>query len=631
MHGALVGGVVPVSRSSLASVVVISLFCGLILASGVTVVHAQSPSVSVYVADEYLEPGAEVPIELQILNEGTGVPGEGTITSATVTVEDTPFDVNPETSPIGTIPDGEMRVVSPVLTVPADVDPDDYELSGVVEYQYANGSAVESFDVTVSVREEPRFDLETVEHNLAPGGSGTIEFEIENTGAETAYDLRASLAGEGGLILGDGESTDVIGDLEAGESVVFAVDASLSESAGYGEKSILGEMTYRDANGIERATGPVRGSLTPASAPNVSFTNVTSDLAVGQEGVLSGEVTNEGPDELRNAAIVLTPQSESVIPTETRVPIGNLDSNETSTFETSIDVAPGADPGLRDLEATIEYRGGDWSRLTTDPVDLYVEVGPEQSFSISQVEDTLAVGYDGEITGQLTNEGPNTIDDGVIVIEVMSESLFVEDTRYALPSVDPGETVSFRYPTDVSGSADEGPRQVRFTVEYGGAGGQTHATDPMSARVNVEPRMDEFSLQGITTNISPGQTGELVVEMTNERPETLSNIDARMYASSPLSVVADSAFVPELAPGESAEISFEYRADGNARHTTYPVEFDFEYTTERGQTELSTVYQFPVEVVESGEPDDSWLSPFLVAAVLVGIGVIGGAIWWRRR
>lgn len=623
----------------IALLIIVVLGLGMVaLAPGLAGASEETPNVSVYVADETIETGTEHPLELQVLNDGSGIDGDGSITNVTVSVDDAPFDVNPEVTPVGAIPDGQIGSVAPVLTIPDGVEPGTYTVAGTVNYTYfdanerfRNGT---TFSVDVTVRDEARFELRTIENELTGGETGEISFEIENVGTAPASDITTTMTGTSGVILGDGSAAISIAELAPNESVAFTIDATVPDQQSLDDRPVTATIEYVDDRGFDRLDESVQAAITPNPSPSVVLVDVSATVAVGQEGELTGEIRNDGPRDLERAVVRIEPGSESLVPAETRIPIGSFLVNETATFQTSVQVPPGADDGSRDVDVVVEYRGADGSTLATDRMSAMVDIDPEQTFAIDTVEDTLAVGYDGEITGEITNLGPETIDDAVIVIEPRSDSLFVSDTRYALPSLEPGESVSFRYPTDVSGDADAGPRQVAFTVEYGGADGQTLQTDPMTDRVTVDPRTDEFDLAGIETELRAGATDELVIEITNQLPEPVTDIDAKLFADSPLSVTADSAFVPALAPNESVEISFELQTAGDARLNTYPVELDFEYTTERGETTLSDVYQFPVDVIEddTADDEDSFLSnPFLLGGALLVIVAVLSLLWWNRR
>jgi len=311
--------------------------------------------------------------------------------------------------------------------------------------------------------------------------------------------------------------------------------------------------------------------------------------------------------------------------------IGDLAPGDSTTVTVDAAIAESVSSGLKPLDIAFTYRDGSGIDREAPAETASLAPAAEQSFSIADLADTLSVGYDGEVTGTLVNDGPRSVDDAVLIVEPQSDSLFVEDTRYALPELDPGEQTQFRYPTDVSGQADPGPRQLQFSVEYTGGDRSTLTDGPISQRVDVGDRQDEFSISDDGVSVAQGESSEIELELTNERSETLSNIDARLYTDSPLDASNDEAFVPELAPGESATIAFEVEADEDAATETHPIELDFEYDTERGETKLSDTYQHPIEVVAATDEGSSILSTALPALVILSVAALGIGTWVRRR
>jgi hypothetical protein len=125
----------------------------------------------------------------------------------------------------------------------------------------------------------------------------------------------------------------------------------------------------------------------------------------------------------------------------------------------------------------------------------------------------------------------------------------------------------------------------------------------------------------------------VVIQVTNNDDRALRNVDARAFVDSPLSVDDDQAFVPRLAPNESATIRFSVSADGGALPATYPLSLDFQYETPDGESKLSDTYEVPVRVVE---PEGNGLLPFTDVGVLPVVAVatvllVGAVAVWRWR
>ncbi len=349
---------------------------------------------------------------------------------------------------------------------------------------------------------------------------------------------------------------------------------------------------------------------------------VNRDLVTTARGV-TFEVTDEGPFDVKSGTSsvgTLTEESPASVTQRIKAP-SDLEPGE---YDITVEVDYSYTRQYSEQAGVRDDRSGSTERTLT------LVVADEPRFEISNLQDTLTVGYDGEITGEVTNTGSKPVDDAVLVVEPMSDSLHVEDTRYALSELEAGAVDSFRYPTDVSGQADSGARQVRFTVEYTGDSRETQTTEPISQRVVVDDLQDEFALETVNATVKQGESSDFVLEITNQRPETLSNIDADLYTNSPLDSNNDDAFVSELEPNESATIEFDVLAAGDASTEGHPVELDFQYDTERGDTIVSDVYQQQVTVEAGEESGGLGLGSIVLGGALLLSAVGIGITVWRR-
>ncbi len=499
-------------------------------------------------------------------------------------------------------------------------------------------------------RGEPDLDVYLPDDEVVPGQETTLDLEIQNDGEIDTRgpntDRTLSARGVTVEIVDGGpfevkSGTTPVGTIPDGETVPASQRIVVPDGVEPGAYDLEVEVSYSylAATGgpvgdrKESDTKTVEITVVVVDEPRFSIVETTTDVEPGTSGDAVLEIENVGSQAANDTRASITGTGGVTLDGGSAEEyLGDLAPGDTATVTVEADVPATTSHGEKPFEAVFTYDDPNGIEQTSEAVTGSLAPAASQSFAISDLADTLSVGYDGQITGELENEGPRPVDDAVLVIEPMSDSLHVEDTRYALPELKPGDSTAFRYPTDVSGSADEGPRQVRFTVEYTGAGTNTLTSDPISERVVVDPRQDEFSIEGVETTVTAGESTDLVLEITNERPEPLSNVDAMLYTDSPLDSDANEAFVPELAPGESAEISFDVSAAEDARATTYPVELDFEYRTERGQTELSDTYQYPVEVVENPDTGGGFaggLAAPVLALLAIGLGA-AAAVWWLR-
>jgi len=109
--------------------------------------------------------------------------------------------------------------------------------------------------------------------------------------------------------------------------------------------------------------------------------------------------------------------------------------------------------------------------------------------------------------------------------------------------------------------------------------------------------------------------------ITNDAGQRLTDIEAKLFAESPISVSDDQAYVDSLDQGESTTIEFGISASGAAMTKSYPVSVDFQYEEPDGDTPVSDTYRLPVSVTNSGggsSPLTAIIGVALVAALAIG-------------
>ncbi|GAA0555425.1 hypothetical protein ABNG02_11360 [Halorubrum ejinorense] len=522
--------------------------------------------------------------------------------------------------------------------------------SGYAALSTADGAVAQTDPTPRQVRGSPVLDLFVSQASVPAGAESTVTVDIVNTGEmEIGNQLDPDVTTARGLTLeiDDGDvPIDVedgpipVGDVRTAASPVSVpLDVTVPDDVPDGRYEVEATARYRytfeiipEFNDHKDRRGIEDFDLTIVVDDGARFAvlETDTDAQVGGSGDVTVTLANVGEEIARDAVVSGTTTAPGV-----RLGEGGGQSfvgdwapgeNRTVTFDSSVGTSFGG--GAYALSSTVDYRDSNGIEETAAPARAGVVPVPEQSFSLSNVSGTLEVGYSGTVSGTLTNEGPVDVENAVLVADSGSNRVSLGESRYALPTIPAGESADFSFDADVSGSADPGPRQFRFTTEYDS--GEATLTVEKTRRVEVAPRQPEFDLAVENATVSAGETRRIDVEITNRRPETLSSINAGLYADSPLTAVNDEAFVEELEPGESANIWFEVSAAQSASVEEHPIELDFRYDDERGNDRISDITQVPVTVTPA--TDDGGTPVGLIAVgVLLVVAAVGGAVWYRRR
>jgi hypothetical protein len=536
------------------------------------------PTLDVFLTDRTVAPGTETTVELTIVNTGSIERGSSLDTetatargvSITVDGEDAPVDVSTGDTGVGSIPPGEAVTVPVTVTAPASADGESGELDVDVEYTYT--------EVESAADDETESESFGVPITVREGS----RFEIEDV------DTDAQVGTDGTVEV----EIENVGEADADNVRVTA-------------RSPTGGVTLGAGNGGVQATGP----------------EGDSDATTQQNGANGPAVDGSDTPPTTGGQRTSTVESGAFL--------GELeeDDSEDVEFDTRIDPDLSVESYL--LELTVVYEDEDGILRESPPLATAVEPTGGQTFEIENVTSTLAVGESGTITADLENTGPEDAESPVVRAEPASERIDIGESRVALDDLDDDESTEVTFEADVSGQADPGPRQVTFTVEYG-ANGDRLESDPIVRQVEVAGDQPAFTVSTTDGEIPAGTTETVRLNVTNNRAETVSNVNVFLYPDGPLSVDTDEAFIPELEPGESETVAVEVSVDETASQRAYPLEVDLRYDTETDEDLISEVYQVPVTAAEP-PPDDGLLPSFVslagFAVIVVGTAIV---VRWRR-
>jgi hypothetical protein len=629
----------------------------LVVAAGVGAAHAGaapargSPELDVLAPNNELTPGERGSLSLQITNSGdlefaTENDGSTVTTARVVSVElesDTRgIEVRTGRQSAGTIASGSVGTVEFDIVTAETVSAGTYELDADVEYvhtlqvdefgEQTQREVDEDFTVTVRVTDDARFTVVDVESDVAIGQSGDLNVTIRNRGLSTARDVSLTLQSTGPSTDFEGTTTATryVQRIAPGEARTLAFEATVAPDSPLGEYAVQATVEFEGTDGVPDDDGPFRIGFRPEPERTVSLDVLEQDLSVGARGTVTVSVTNDGPAVLRDSTISLLPRGETTVPIENERVVGTLVPGSSTTVVYPLRLTDAAEPGARQLSFDVGYEDERGDTYRTSPSDVVLEVAPEQSFSLGDIEHTLRVGEEGTLTGRVINEGPGPARDAVLRLGASAESVQPQDTEYPLGTLDAGDQSTFSFPIDVTSSGSPGPRQFAMTVTYETDDGDTAESDALSTRVDIAQSRDEFLITTRNATVEAGTDQTVAFDITNNRDVPLRNVNAQAFADDPLSTTTEEAYVPTIAAGATTTIEFDLEAAATANARTYPLEIDFQYDEPDGDTKLSDTYQVPVEVTPTSRGGGLFSTlgiPLLIAVALV---LAGGVIYMRR-
>ncbi|MEF8829403.1 MAG: COG1361 S-layer family protein, partial [Haloarcula sp.] len=481
--------------------------------------------------------------------------------------------------------------------------------------------------------DDAAFDVVSVDSGARVASTGTVAVTVENTGDEPAREASVTLESTNPeLTVGsDTRSSRFIDTWEAGEQRTLRYRVGTSGDARAEPYQFDLQVDFDDTDGVRKSTTASSLGITPDPEQTFSVRGVDSDVAVGDSGTYNVTLHNDGPVAVRDATVSLRSQSSEIAFGESDSAeqyIGTWEPGETRTVSVDASASDGASVRGYAISATVGYTDPEGDAGADDGIALGIRPEPEQSFELGDVESDLQAGDDGTIEASLTNTGDRTVRNVVLNWESDHDNISPKETQYAVGDLEPGESATVSFDADVSSNANAGPRQFDFVANYRNSEGDKRESDTLEVRQNVAGSADEFIIETTNASVGVGGSSTLEVTITNDAGETLTDIEAKLFANSPISVSDDEAYVERLEPDESATIEFGISAGGAAMTKNYPVSMDFQYDEPDGDTKMSDSYRVPVSVTNSGGGSGSPLIA-LVGVALVAVLAIGG--YFRLR
>lgn len=469
-----------------------------------------SPGLSAYLSDGNVAPGETTALDVVLLNEGEVDSGSATnpalaseVTTArgvSVLLKDdgAPFDVKTSRQAVGNVPEGTSPPISFQVVVPEGAEPGTYRLPVNVAYTYTDyisdgdtnrdqNSVERTFRVRVTVEERAQFDVVDVESDASVGSSGTVSVTVQNNGSIPAREATLSLTSSSPALTFGGTETGSrsAGTIEPGERRTLNYSVTASGDADATSYPLTLTADYKDEDGQQFTTSGTTLGITPDPEQSFAVGEVTSNLQVGDDGQLSGVVTNTGTRAVDDVVLKWASEQRNVNPTESEYAVGRLEPDESAEFDFDVEVSDAARDGPRQFSLVAEYENDQGNQRSSEPLNLRREIGPESDeFDVETVNANVSAGGSSTIELALTNTADEELADISAKLFADSPISTTDDEAY-VQSLDEGESTTLVFGISASGSAIEKQYPLSMDFQYDEPDGDTVTSDTYRVPVQV--------------------------------------------------------------------------------------------------------------------------------------------------
>jgi hypothetical protein len=321
--------------------------------------------------------------------------------------------------------------------------------------------------------------------------------------------------------------------------------------------------------------------------------------------------------------------------------IGDLPGGASKMVSFEVKISSDAQAGSYTLPLMVEYtylysaesEGQDnlryYYKIEQKVLNLSLNIKSAARLQITKVEtEHLNVGTEGYLTITLKNIGNENTTQGVLHISRNGNSPIIPtDSSVYLESFPQGTEITARFKVSISSTA-EGNQVYPLDValNYQDPEGVVSTTEKTTFGVPVHGKVG-FSVTSGVAELSPGEKQVILVEYTNNGEATVYSAQARISAVDPFTSGDDTAFLGDIAPGESRIARFEITADATATVKEYGLDSEIRYHDALDNSLISDTMKVPVTVKKPSNVLDSIANPMLLS--LIAVGFIG-SVWVLR-
>ena len=397
------------------------------------------------------------------------------------------------------------------------------------------------------------------------------------------------------------------------------------------------------------------GELDAQGSPDIEVYIPNNEVTPGSETELTVQFDNDGE-------FIRGNEADRAYVTTARSVVTSLDADDTpitvKTGEKSIGELPESTPkevtfnveipddaeiGSHEIDVDFEYsytskvenapglRPSQTSQSRSKSKEIKIKITDDARFRVTEIDSTLRVGEDGDITGEIENVGGEDATNAEVQFPTDAENLFPQETAVAVGDIEAGESAEFRIPIEVGSEAEAVPKRFDLPVSFRDENGIRQTDDDPEFLADIGPERDTFVVEAVNRTITAGSGTTFEVTFTNNREETLTDIEPKLFTDSPFSSSSDEGFVESLDPGESETVRFDLSASGSATAKTYPVTLDVRYQNSEGESRITDSYRLPIDVLEPEESGGLGSLGTIAMLVVSLLAVGGGYVWYRGQ
>jgi len=287
--------------------------------------------------------------------------------------------------------------------------------------------------------------------------------------------------------------------------------------------------------------------------------------------------------------------------------VGDLEPGKTAEVTFIVDISA-EEPGFYPFQLQGIYTDEYGDTKQTSNVAFGVRLEESVSFDLLESSSSIHAGSKGDFTASIMPSGK--VEDLKARLEV-KPPLTAMVGEVFLGDISDRFDVKFRVKAISDAEPGIYPAKIKFTYSIN----DKEKTEEIDAGIEVYPKM-RFEVESVGS-IPAGSEKPVTAIVTNAGDFKIRDATARITVVDPFSTTDDTAYIGDLEPGQSKNVTFKLKADEDATPKLYALNLEVKYKDISDEWVISEPEKMPVEVVES-----TGISPMMHLAIVIILAAI---------
>lgn len=284
--------------------------------------------------------------------------------------------------------------------------------------------------------------------------------------------------------------------------------------------------------------------------------------------------TNTGTATARNITVTIKNTNDFSVIGQNEYTFGDTAPSATQQIPLDLLVNSNITSGTHNITLYVSYIGSvsNFTGTVNVPVDVALGVPHIVTSIVNAQPEQIYSGGNQTLTINIQNTGSGIARD-LIATFMSSNTISVSGSAstFYIGMLQPGSSVNENLYITANGNSSENSSFIPVEFNYTSANYANATSIKRNISINIA-KSAVFQITNVTDNSYPGNAyGPIVLKIKNTGNEAATQISISLQSIYPLSPVAGNAYISQLNPGETTNVTFYISTDQNGNPGEYPI------------------------------------------------------------